>query len=48
MTIIFYTYLIPRFNFERERRLFNNFLNSMYKEAWFVVEELDRTGKVVR
>lgn len=45
MVIIFYTYLIPRFNFARERRLFNNFIASLYSEVWYIHEELDRVGK---
>ncbi len=33
MFIIFYTYLIPRFNWEREKRGFNNFLDHMALRA---------------
>ncbi len=27
MALIFFTYLLPRYNWERERRLFGNFLD---------------------
>lgn len=41
MILIFYTYLIPRFNWERERRGFNNFRRSMAMRAGFYAGLLD-------
>lgn len=45
MYIIFYAYLIPRFNWSRERRLFNNFVHHLSAKVSHYQMELDDVGR---